>query len=1031
MADGKQPEKKSAALAAATMKPGPITRPQMAVKVPAPATIARATPAPSRPMPAMPDPFDPNTPGTHAYPMSRAAGSSMNLGNPAPPNNDATSVLPDKKYPKLSEPRTDAGRRKGDSRQPLDFAENQQIGRFGLIREIARGGMGQVFLARDTKLGRKVAIKFLLHADPNFVQRFLVEARATARCTHENIVTILEIDEHDGLPFMVLEYLEGRTLSDLLDNAPKLSTKQFCELMVPVVRALERAHEFNIVHRDLKPSNIFITDRGNVKVLDFGVAKCFDLTDQLDFAAAAASPRMMTETSDTYVTFSGGGTLVGTLPYMSPEQWGVDQVDHLSDIWAVGIMFWRALTRVHPAGTMSPDKLKDRLCDLETPLPSIASRDPSLPRAVVNIIDRCLEKRKGLRYQSATDLLIDLQLFLQPSTERISEDVCPYRGLAAFGENDAKYFFGRSAEIRTALSQLEQWPLLAVIGPSGVGKSSFVHAGLVPAVRGTEGGNWKIRILRPGRVPLHSLASVLDDALETGQVLEGVADQLREAPGMFGDMLRRSATKKRHRVLIVVDQLEELFTLSDDDKTRRTFLAALLAAADDPSAPVRVVLSMRADFLDRLAGHKQFLTELSRGLFFLSAPDSENLRETLVRPAELAGYAFEESIVDDMLQTATSRGALPLLQFAATRLWDSRDKTRKKLTASAYAAMGGVGGAFARHADEVAAAVPLQNQPLLRAIMTRLVTPEGTRAVVDQKELFGLSSDRGEVDHILDHLVRARLIHLHTDPTQGATVEIVHEVLITEWPTLERWLEEGQAARAFLHELRLAVRQWVARGKPNDLVWRGTTAQEALGVVKRHVLELSSAEREYLAAVRSQVTRARRRRLMVFGGVFAALGLVFAIGAVAYINQAKANKVIEEKQLAAEKAAADARSAEAEVTKQLAAVKSAESQRTKAEADRQNAETAALKANQAVEMTHEELKKANAELLKTLDASQRDKAKAQELATAARAAELAAKRATDDAKAANGKLSAMLAVEQQRVRQLEEEKKKIHTGGLK
>lgn len=1006
-------------------------------------------------------PADPVTGGTKAYPMVRAAGSSMRLpvevaprapaeaasvplgsarmAVPAPSSElrpgDATSVLPPgpQSFPQLAEPRTDGGRRKGDSRQPLDFAENQQIGRFELIREIARGGMGQVFLARDTKLGRKVAIKFLLHADPNFVQRFLVEARATARCTHENIVTILEIGEHDGLPFMVLEYLEGRTLSDLLDNAPKLSAKQFCELMVPVVRALERAHEFNIVHRDLKPSNIFITNRGNVKVLDFGVAKCFDQSDQLDLATANAVPVAGRESSDTYVTFSGGGTLVGTLPYMSPEQWGADQVDHLSDLWAIGIMFWRALTRVHPAGTMAPDKLRDRLCDLDTPLPSIASRDPSLPRAVVNIVDRCLEKRRGMRYQSATDLLVDLQVFLQPSAERLSDDVCPYRGLAAFGESDAKFFFGRSAEIRTALAQLDAWPLLAVIGPSGVGKSSFVHAGLVPAVRGTAGeGTWKVRVLRPGRSPLHSLATVLDD--DGGQTPEEISAALRESPGLLGDMLRRTATKHRHRVLIVVDQLEELFTLSDDDATRKTFLAALLATADDPSAPVRVVLSMRADFLDRLAGHKQFLAELSRGLFFLSAPDADNLRETLVRPAELAGYAFEDpAIVEDMLQTATSRGALPLLQFAATRLWDSRDKSRKRLTAAAYAAMGGVGGAFARHADEVAAAVPPQHQPLLRAIMTRLVTPEGTRAVVDQKELLGLASDGAEVERILDQLVRARLIHLHTDPTshQRATVEIVHEVLITEWPMLARWLEEGQAARAFLHELRQAVRQWAARGKPGDLVWRGATAQEALAQLERHVLDLSATEREYLAAVRSQVVRARRRRMLAFGGVLAALAAVFAIGAVAYVNQAAANKVIEEKQHAAEQAAAEARVAEAEATKQLAAAKAAEAERLKAESERRSAEVAALQANKAVQMSHEELEKANTELIKTLDQSQRDKAKAQELATAAKAAETAAKKATDEAKAANTKLQALLAAERERVRQLEEEKKKIHTGGLR
>jgi eukaryotic-like serine/threonine-protein kinase len=147
----------------------------------------------------------------------------------------STEVLPGG-HAFAHEPRSETGRRKGDSRQALDFSQNRLVGRFELIREIARGGMGQVFLARDTKLGRKVAIKFLLKDDPSFVQRFLVEARATARCTHENIVTIFEVDEHDGLPFMVLEYLEGKTLSDVLETKPSL--RQFVELMVPVARAL-------------------------------------------------------------------------------------------------------------------------------------------------------------------------------------------------------------------------------------------------------------------------------------------------------------------------------------------------------------------------------------------------------------------------------------------------------------------------------------------------------------------------------------------------------------------------------------------------------------------------------------------------------------------------------------------------------------------------------------------------------------------------------------------------------------------------
>ncbi len=926
--------------------------------------------------------------------------------------------------------RSRGGRKKSESRQPLDFSETQQIGRFGLIREIARGGMGQVFLARDTKLGRKVAIKFLLHDDPNFVQRFLIEARATARCTHENIVTIFEVGEHAGLPYMVLEYLEGKTLTQLLETRP--SARQFAELMVPVARALERAHEHGIVHRDLKPSNIFVTDRGHVKVLDFGVARVFDApVDPLEQMATRSQSQSEHVSETTYVTFSGNGSLVGTLPYMSPEQWGSDTVDSQSDIWAVGIMFWRALTGVHPAGTMNAEKLKDKLCDLDTPLPSIGSRDPTLPRDLVAIVDRCLAKRKADRYHDASALLSDLQAYLAPAAERIAEDACPYRGLAAFGEGDAKFFFGRSAEIRTALSQLEMWPLLAVIGPSGVGKSSFVHAGLVPAVRGT-GGQWQIRVLRPGRSPLQSLAAVLDDAIETGQVTAGMMEQLHESPGLFGEMLRKSAARKRHKVLIVVDQLEELFTLSTDDNVRKLFLAALLAAADDPSAPVRVVLSMRADFLDRLAGHKHFLAELSRGLFFLSAPDKDNLRETLVRPAELAGYGFEDPwIVEDMLEAATSRGALPLLQFAATRLWDSRDRGKKLLTISSYNAMGGIGGAFARHADEVAAAVPARSQLLLRAIMTRLVTPEGTRAVIDHDELLGLAADRSEVERVLDQLLRARLVVMQTDPGQGSTVEIVHEVLITEWPTLTRWLEDSQSLRGFMQELRQATKQWVSRGKPHALVWRDVMAQEALTTAKRHVLDLSAAEREFLDAVRKVASRGRRRKVVVFTAIFVVLGGVIAGGSFLLIRTKAAESIAHDKEVTAE-------AATAKYAAQVDALQKAQAATTAAQNASEHDKTVATQAVGEKTKAYADLQKALVEAQSDKEEAQRGKEEAQhekqkalELAKIAATSEQAAKKATDEAKAANAQLAAKNAEAARQIQKLEAEKKAIYSGGLK
>jgi hypothetical protein len=319
-------------------------------------------------------------------------------------------------------------------------------------------------------------------------------------------------------------------------------------------------------------------------------------------------------------------------------------------------------------------------------------------------------------------------------------------------------------------------------------------------------------------------------------------------------------------------------------------LTALLATADDPSSPVRVVLSMRADFLDRLAVYKDAFGELSRGLFFLTAPDPENMREILERPAELAGYSFEPGIVDEMLHAASSRGALPLLSFAASRLWESRDRERAALTRSGYSQMGGIGGAFAQHADQVSAAIPAQNRPLLRSIMTRLVTPDGTRAVVDHGELLSLSSDAKLVEQILDQLVRARLVHLQSDPDQGATVEIVHEMLITEWPMFRRWLDDSHAGRAFAHELGQASRQWHAKGRPSDMVWRGATAQDALGQVRRHALPLSAVEKDFVAAMQRQVTRGRRRTTAAVIAIMTTLaaglgGAVFAYVRIDMENQ--------------------------------------------------------------------------------------------------------------------------------------------------
>jgi hypothetical protein len=881
-------------------------------------------------------------------------------------------------------------------RRPIELARGTRIGRFGLIRELGRGGMGQVFLARDTQLGRKVAIKFLLRDDVEFVRRFTLEARATARCVHENIVTIHEVGEHDGLPYIVLEYLEGKPLERILADG-HVSPRELAEMLVSVARALGRAHEHGIVHRDLKPSNIFVTERGQVKVLDFGIA-CL-LESPLQAVENAARPSAVLDAvGDVWAdTPSETGELIGTVPYMSPEQFGLDEIDHRSDLWAIGIICWRAFAVHHPAGTVVAEELGARFAQEDRPLPSIATYVPSLAPALVHVVDRCLALRKADRYQSAHELVTDLHAYLAPEIARASDDACPYRGLSAFGENDARYFFGRSDEVRGAFAQLSQWPLLAVVGPSGVGKSSFVHAGLVPALRAS-GGEWQVWSLRPGRQPLQRLSALCADAIETGDPSGEVAVQLRESPGMLGVLLRRIAARTRRNVLVVVDQLEELFTLVDDPNVRHAFLAALVGAADDAGEPVRVVVSMRADFLDRMPDHGALLDELSRGIYFLSSPSPAGLREALVRPAELVGYGFEdERIVDDMMQVATSRGALPLLSFAASSLWDARDRERRQLTLAAYDEIGGVGGAFARHADRVAGAVPPALQPLLRAILARLVTADGTRALVQLRELRSLPAPSGDVDDICDRLVRARLLAIHTDPELGPTVELVHEMLIAEWPTLARVLRERGEHRGFLDSLRGAARQWASRGRPIDMVWRGAAAQEALAIARTRELELASDEREFLATARALLARGRRRIVIGIATIVAVLALVISGGAIAVVRISNAQREAEDHAASAARETKRALDATAEVARELEAVKAAQH-------ERDVAEDTARGANEAVTESREQLVERNRDL---------------------DAALLQAKAANAEAAHANARLQDELAKQKLEVERLQREKAKI------
>lgn len=754
------------------------------------------------------------------------------------------------------------------SDEPLHEADTEEallsvepgayVSHYEIVRLLGQGGMGRVYLARDTKLGRLVAIK-LLHTGGQALSRLLAEAQATARVKHENIVVIHEVGVFEGCPYMVLEYLEGRTLRQIISTGQRGEGRRLLpglvlDIMVSVVQALVAAHAIGIVHRDLKPENIILLDAGRVKVLDFGIA-----ADLLD---------------------GGTTSIAGTRAYMSPEQWRGTAADARSDIWSAGILLHELLAGHHPLAPWSQERFR-RILDGTESIPKLADVAPRF-LAVVDIVDRCLRTAPEDRYGSAKELLEALQACVA----RVQDGMLPARdlpfaGLAALQEADANSFFGRERDVTAVLGLLERRSLVAVVGASGSGKSSFVRAGLIPALK-RSGEEWSTLILRPGRSPI----SALQELLRT----DDFEPDFRTQPARFGARLREFCGMRgpAQRMLVFVDQFEEIHTLEPDADERMAFLRCLLGAADDPSSPARVVIALRSDFLDCGIQDAEWMAHVRAGLFFLPPMSRQSLRLALTEPVARMGFRFEgEEVVEDILtELSRVQEPLPMLQFSAAQLWEARDVERRLLTREAYTNMGGVAGALVSHADAIVAGFSGAEQRLCRAIFLRLVTPERTRAMVYLHEFKALDESVLPVESIVDQLAAARLLIVDTDAEHGTKkVELVHESLITRWPTLSRWLNESAGEVVFLARLRTAAMQWEAQGMASGMLWRDRAAEEARSFYERHLQtsfqELSSRlgalEERYLQAVIEYSERARRRRIRIVAGAFAFVCAVAAV----------------------------------------------------------------------------------------------------------------------------------------------------------
>jgi WD40 repeat protein len=417
--------------------------------------------------------------------------------------------------------------------------------------------------------------------------------------------------------------------------------------------------------------------------------------------------------------------------------------------------------------------------------------------------------------------------------------------------------------------------LLALIGPSGAGKSSFLQAGLLPALP----GGWKAVRTTPGTRPFQALARSLVPFF-SGDT-EATEALLRfEEPDTAVSLVSRWRRRHEH-ALVIVDQFEELFTLNAKD-TQESFarlLGRLVLEAD-----AHVVLSLRDDFLIRCHAHESLAPAFS-DLVPLAALSESGLRRALVQPALSCGYRFEdEALVEEMVGAVKSeRGALPLLAFAASRLWDLRDRDRGLLTWEAYRQVGGVAGALAQHAEATLERLGAPRVPLVRELFRNLVTAQGTRAVREREELVSVfdAGTRAEAESVLGALLDARLLTSYERAGEGAEshqqVEIVHESLLQAWPRLVRWQTQDADGAQLRDQLRQAAQAWHDRGRPDDLLWSGQPYRELSLWREGYAGGLSATEEAFTRAATQLAGRRRARRRIAVGVLVVAALAVAAL----------------------------------------------------------------------------------------------------------------------------------------------------------
>jgi DNA-binding SARP family transcriptional activator/tRNA A-37 threonylcarbamoyl transferase component Bud32 len=723
------------------------------------------------------------------------------------------------------------------------IASADTIRGYRLSERIGEGSFSVVYRSVQPSLGREVAVKQIraeLADRPDFIRRFEAEAQLVAGLEHPHIVPLYDYWREPGSAYLVMRWLRGGTLEARL-RRQRLDADESVTLATQIGSALAKAHRAGVEHRDVRSANVFVDEIGNNYLGDFGIA-----TD---------TPR------------TNGGR---------------------ADTRGLGVVLFEAVTGKRPGGN------GDR--------PALSTLRPDLPPAVERVLLRAMVGAGDETYGTVEEFVDDYVTAVDGATLRrpgatvipLAEDVVnPYKGLRAFQESDADHFRGRDRLIDRLLHQLAEpgttGRLVAAVGPSGSGKSSLVRAGLIPRIRaGAIAGSdaWFLTAMIPGTRPFDELEAALIRIAATPTA--GLAETMSSDPHGITRAVNSTLPDETSELLLVIDQFEELFTLAGHD-ARAAFLDGLVAAVTDPRSRLRIVITIRADHWHRPLQHPELAHLLETSAVTVTPMAADELERAIVDPARSIGVSFEAGLVADIVAEVHDQpGALPLMQYLLTELFDTRNAGLMEI--ETYRQIGGVTGSLARRADDICARSSETDQDAIRRLFSRLITPgEGT---ADTRRRVLLCELSVIPEPVIERYGAARLLTFDRDSaSREPTVEVAHEALIREWPTLRAWVDDDRDALRALRHLTTAATEWDNAGRADTDLYRGARLEVAQDWADEHPGDLTELERTFLGTatrqkVRERTTEYRRvRRLRALFAMVATIAVIALIATAIAITQ--------------------------------------------------------------------------------------------------------------------------------------------------